>query len=355
MDQRITERLMAALAAQVSDDELAAVVAEARAAALAELRARLTDLTLQGLLDRLAAPPAPAQAPAPKPPVVPPPASLAPTISGETAIYLYAVRRAGGPPPAGRGVASGDPIYALPCGDLEAIVSRVPLAELGEAALEANLRDPVWLERVVRAHQDALDGLLPHGPIVPLRLATICSGELKVAELVAERAGALRASLAWLAGRAELGVKLFVHEAALAERVAEASPAVRTLRDEIGAKPAGAAYMLRRKLDKLAAAEVLRLSDACAAACHACLAELAVAQVRSPLRDRAPGSAELMLLNAAYLVDDERRAAFVGELERLRAEYGPLGFRFELSGPWPAYNFLDPAPREDVHGTLAVS
>jgi hypothetical protein len=25
--------------------------------------------------------------------------------------------------------------------------------------------------------------------------------------------------------------------------------------------------------------------------------------------------------------------------ERLAERYAPLGFRFELTGPWPAYNF----------------
>ena len=52
-----------------------------------------------------------------------------------------------------------------------------------------------------------------------------------------------------------------------------------------------------------------------------------------------PAQSPEMILNGAYLVaagrDDElRRAA-----EELRAHYGPDGVTYELTGPWPPYNF----------------
>jgi hypothetical protein len=51
-----------------------------------------------------------------------------------------------------------------------------------------------------------------------------------------------------------------------------------------------------------------------------------------------------MLLNGAYLVrrDDGRLREVVAELESL---YGPHGVTYELTGPWPPYNFV---PRDLV-------
>jgi hypothetical protein len=50
-----------------------------------------------------------------------------------------------------------------------------------------------------------------------------------------------------------------------------------------------------------------------------------------------------MFLNAAYLVDPEATAlrSALGELE---ARFAGYGVSFELTGPWPAYNFVPADP-----------
>jgi hypothetical protein len=63
----------------------------------------------------------------------------------------------------------------------------------------------------------------------------------------------------------------------------------------------------------------------------------------------APQSAELsghsgeMVLNGAYLVDDERLDGFRSVVEELGRAYADSGLAFELTGPWPAYNFAGSA------------
>ena len=48
-----------------------------------------------------------------------------------------------------------------------------------------------------------------------------------------------------------------------------------------------------------------------------------------------------MLLNGAYLVRVEREKAFADVMNALQSSYGNDGVRFELTGPWPPYNFVD--------------
>ena len=50
-----------------------------------------------------------------------------------------------------------------------------------------------------------------------------------------------------------------------------------------------------------------------------------------------------MVLNGVYLVADEDHERFHAELEVLEAEFGSLGVELELTGPWPAYNFVSGA------------
>jgi hypothetical protein len=46
------------------------------------------------------------------------------------------------------------------------------------------------------------------------------------------------------------------------------------------------------------------------------------------------------LVNGAYLVPTDRVAAFQAVLGELREEYRRFGITFELTGPWPPYNFV---------------
>lgn len=420
LNEQALRNLAAALAAEISPAELRAIVAEARAAAIDELRARLKDALLAELLDRvrqepphtisagpsspglpgaggdgqphvaaaddrtgsaaraalaaelaalrsqlsannafLAGDPVPADAHPPLPddprptpddrlrqalPAAPGPELAGPApaegVAGQaphpTLLYVYGVMPAGVALPEIAGVAAGTTLQALACGDLCAVVSPVPAAEFGEAALDERVRDPAWLERAARAHEAAQRELMRRDALVPLRFATIYTGPERVAAMVAERADELRAALRQLAERSEWGVKIWADPQALAAGVARASPALAELQAQIAAKPAGAAYMLQKRLERLSAEEAERAAQSCVAAGHARLSEHAAAAVCGPLREGGPAQ---MLLNGAYLVDNRHQAAFLAELDRIAAEHAPLGLRYELAGPWPGYHF----------------
>jgi hypothetical protein len=47
-----------------------------------------------------------------------------------------------------------------------------------------------------------------------------------------------------------------------------------------------------------------------------------------------------MVLNGVYLVADASAEAFTGLAQDLAAQYHPLGFDVQVTGPWPPYNFV---------------
>jgi hypothetical protein len=47
-----------------------------------------------------------------------------------------------------------------------------------------------------------------------------------------------------------------------------------------------------------------------------------------------------MVLNGAYLVEDENESPFHDQAHALQSRFADLGLEIVATGPWPAYNFL---------------
>lgn len=262
----------------------------------------------------------------------------------EHAYYVYAVARAVDnrapyplPP---EGVVPLAPVYGLAHRALLAVISPVPLAEFEPSALKANLRNTDWAQACVLAHQRVLAALLDDYTFVPLKFCTLYHSEAAVQEMLARYYAALDAALQRLEGAAEWGVKLCCDDGALTAWVEASSDVLRTQREAIARASAGAGYFLRKKLEQAALAEAERVAASCTHVSHRRLAECARDVVINPVQSpQEHGHREEMILNGAYLVDDGRWGAFQATLATLEDAYASQGFRYELTGPWPPYNF----------------
>ncbi len=239
------------------------------------------------------------------------------------------------------------PIYVLADEQLQAVVSRLRPEVFGEAALKNNLQRAAWLETHVRAHQRVLDHLVATGkPILPLRFCTIYRNEAAAHSMLAAHQAELWTELERLAYKKEWGVKLFVDPEALQLALCDNHPALQiwqgndeiaTLQTQIAHGSRGAAFLLKKKLATALAKAIETTAFALADTTHVRLAQHAVEAVTSPLQQKCPE----MHLNAAYLVANTAFAGFRQELDQLGEMYGAVGVRYELSGPWPAYHFLN--------------
>lgn len=238
------------------------------------------------------------------------------------------------------GIDPAHPVYALPHQAIQAVVSKVSLQEFGQEELEANLEDIQWVEAKVLAHQRVLEAALADHTLVPMRFCTIYRSESGVQEMLAQHYDDFVEALAHLEGKQEWGVKIYCDGPTLAQRVGETSDRVKELKAEMEQKSSGAAYFLRKKVDEAVAEEVERVSDEYAQRSHDLLSSHAEDAIINPLQSKElTGRDEAMVLNGAYLIAEERLAAFRAELESLEEEHGDLGFIYEMTGPWPPYNF----------------
>ena len=95
--------------------------------------------------------------------------------------YLYAISRDLDPAALAEVPGLGDGrLDVLEHRGLSAVVSDVDLEEYGEEGLRRNLERLEWLEEVARRHDEVVHAVAEHGPVAPLRLATICLDDIGV-------------------------------------------------------------------------------------------------------------------------------------------------------------------------------
>ena len=210
-------------------------------------------------------------------------------------------------------------------GPVAAVVSAVPLAEFGEEALVKNLNDREWLERTARAHEAVLERALGSTTVIPFRIATLYAAEESLREFLHDRGAGLMELLARLEGKVELGVKAYYDR----ERKGKAPEA-----------ESGRAYLLQRQAEEAALRDADAFAIGCAQVSHERLSAAALdARANRAQPSELTGRSEQMLLNGAYLVP-RGDTALDGVVRSLERQYAERGVAYELTGPWPPYNFV---------------
>ena len=233
-----------------------------------------------------------------------------------------------------RGVDPSEPVVLVHDGDLAAVASRVRLDEFGEAAIGDNLRDPSWLAEKARAHDHVLAAAVGRTTILPFRFGAIYNGEEQIRELLRERSD-FSETLARLEGAIELGVKAVVDLPILRDRLATTA----TADDDVAST--GRAYMQRKQLERRLDEDAARFTTDCADASHERLSSLAREARTNALQQLDDADARRrMILNGAYLVATDAQAPFREALTALEQTYAADGVRYDLTGPWPPYNFV---------------
>lgn len=252
------------------------------------------------------------------------------THTAARATYLYCVVRSA-KRPSTRGVPPGLPgserPVVVPAGRrLWLVVSEVPLDRYGPERLETALRDIDWVAEVAVAHEGVVEHFarLRGAAVVPMKLFTMFSTQDRAVAEMETRRQELDAVLTRIAGCEEWGVRVSRRAPVLR---APAEPRARS----------GAAFLAARKDARDNARAAAQKSAEAAATTFDALAPLARDARR---RDDAPAGAAPPLLDAAFLVPAAGRARFRAAARRAAAICADAGAEMTLTGPWPAYNFV---------------
>ncbi|MFD9426142.1 MULTISPECIES: GvpL/GvpF family gas vesicle protein [unclassified Streptomyces] len=264
---------------------------------------------------------------------------------GSCATYVFAVCRADHPGQlAAYGHAEGGPLRLLAVGPLCAVVQDVPAAEFSEAALRDRLADASELERCARTHHDVVTAAAAGGPTVPLPLATLYLGDERADAALGENQERFRVALDHIAGRAEWAVKVYLTQSdAEARSVLPAAPQTPAPDSRSGAqRVSGRDYMnrlrSRRNLREVHRENALAASEQV----DRVVREMAVDSVRRrPHGPEVTGKDRIQVLNAAYLIAENRSGELAAAIGLLRDSADFNGTEIDVSGPWAPYSFTD--------------
>jgi hypothetical protein len=254
----------------------------------------------------------------------------------DTATYIYCLVESGRKPSAAR-VPRGLPSATAPellavRPRLWAVAAQVPLSAYGSARLEDRLRDIDWVAEIALAHESVVErfAAAKGTAVVPMKLFTMFSSPARAQVELAARRGEIDAVLRRVRGCREWGVRVMRSVGARAARPAAVSPA------------SGTAFLNAKKQARDDAREGQRRASEAAEAAFASLAGLA----RDAHRREAPaGATTPPLVDAAFLVSDARQSRFKAAVRRAARLCREADAALVLTGPWPAYNFVQAAER----------
>jgi len=246
----------------------------------------------------------------------------------KSGIYVYGVAQArpfnsGGAHIKTAGIGErGDAVRTVEYGDLVAIVSDSP-----------KQRYELWREHVL-AHERVLEEAMTYSDIVPAAFSSVAASDKEVAEqLLKRRFDELHRHLEYVQGRAQQGLKVLWNRERLFSEVVEENDDIRALRADIAGQSEDATYYARIQLGELTEATIDLKRDEEVTAIMDALQPLAVdTRVNQNFM-------EMMILNAAFLVDRSSEAAFDEKVRAMgEAHAGRLTFHYV--GPLPPYDFV---------------
>ena len=223
---------------------------------------------------------------------------------------------------------------------LAAIVSAVPLADYGEEALQARLSNPAWTAVRAMRHEKVVEHFARRTSVVPLRFGTIYMKRASVRAMLSEREQALRDIIESLHGREEWGVNILCDRKRLMDAIVSLSPRLRELGEQAASASPGQSYLMRKKIDAMRVDETRAEMKRVAAKVESELAPLSDGSVRLKVHKDEGGEHGDLVGKLAFLVARARFEEFRAAAEGLALAHAPSGFQLELTGPWPAYNFI---------------
>jgi hypothetical protein len=228
------------------------------------------------------------------------------------------------------GMPGGQDLRAIEVGDhLWAIVQSVPETVYSETVLAQGLQNLDWVGPRAIAHERVIESFLSARALLPMPLFTLFTSDDRAVQHVQSDGTRIRRLLKRVEGKVEWGLRLIFNEKAAARAKVSNRPVT------------SGAEFLARKRDALGVSRA-RVKEAQGAAdrVYKSMSRLATAaQRRTSLERAAPGSR--LLLDAAFLIPAGKSGAFRSAVRQQTRDLQAAGIAVSLTGPWPAYNFIE--------------
>src|ERR1051325_9628644 len=211
------------------------------------------------------------------------------------------------------GIGSGQRVYSINHKDLSAVVSDTPIV----------IYDPT--RENVLAHEFVNETVMREFTLIPMSFGTVFRSENDVQALLRSTYQAFSDVLDKMQDKIEFGLKVLWDRDKVVANLERENDEIRRLKDEISRHTTSSTYFARMQLGRLVESALEELGTRYVADVHDSLKPVAVAsRSNKPIGD-------LMILNAAFLVDRSQEASFDEKVKEISRKYEEI-LRFKYSG-----------------------
>lgn len=223
--------------------------------------------------------------------------------------------------PAGIG-GRGDEINTICFNDIAAVVSNSPIKKY-----------PLSRDNLI-PHERAIEDVMKDYTVLPIRFATIAEDGIKVKKILEKEYDRFTALLKTMEGKNELAFKAILKEDIVYKDILEKYKDIRTLKEKAASLPSEKSHYQRMEIGRLVESALEKEKEIFKKDILDTLSPLAV----ETKTNNAYG--ELMILNAAFLVEDKNEVEFDERVNELTNKYDDK-MKFKYVGPLPPFNFIN--------------
>jgi len=323
------------------------------------------------------------------------------TILSDTSLGIYTYCLARTPvsfPHTITGIDGVHEVYSVEQEGIFAVLSHVSLKEYNEETLEKNMTDVAWLVPRAKRHEEVIEFVMTHAtlnqnvisnsplsptlpispsfsivskgevawvkrsapnkntdgfaslnpsymvstgqhtPIVPLRFCTIYKNQEGLFKAIMPHKEKILSFLDYTADKTEWSVKVFCNKAIFV-KYSDKNKEPSATTDQTSLLP-GEAYLLAKKMRKIKEENFKQDVQMYLKDIDFTLSQFADSCRFLQCTDKSIHGRPLdMVMNTAFLVEQQTFNMFKDTLDMLAEKYRNEGLAFEFSGPWPPYNF----------------
>lgn len=216
----------------------------------------------------------------------------------------------------------GDELYTICFKDIAAVVSNSPI-----------IRYTISRENML-AHEKAIEEVMKEHTVLPVRFATIAEDEEKVKKILEKEYSKFKDLLNKMKDKKELGLKAIFKEDVIYKDILEKYKEIRILKEKVASLPSEKTYFKKAEIGKMVEAALQKEKEIYKKDILNTLSALA-AEVKS-----ISSYYELMIINAAFLVEKYKEAEFDQKVNEIEAKYSSK-LKLKYIGKVPPFNFVN--------------
>ena len=216
----------------------------------------------------------------------------------------------------------GDDVYTVCFKDISAVVSKSPIKKYA-----------VSRENLI-THERVIEEAMKIHTVLPVRFATIAENEEKVKKILEKEYQKFCDLLKNMENKKELSLKIMFKDDMVYKEILEKNQDIKIMKEKISEMPPEKSHYQRMEIGRMVESALQQEKEQCKEDVLNALSRISVGMVTNNTYG------ELMVVNAAFLVEKEMENEFDHSVQTLADKYGEK-VRFKYTGTLPPFNFVN--------------